>query len=202
MIKNFLIINCTGNNDCIGLKINNKYFIRKLQTKLNQSDILVQQIQSIIQKNQVKIDHSFSVIINVGPGSFAGIRTSIAIAKGLQLAKKVKIYSYNFFLLNLANFLESKKKLISIQKTRNDYYYIELNFNKTFTFSEPKKINIDKIIKWNKTVIVPNEVKYDEIFKKIDKKKIINVQFNLKNIDKLIENNLLQNKLIKPLYLS
>ena len=120
MIKNFLIINCTGNNDCIGLKINNKYFIRKLQTKLNQSDILVQQIQSIIQKNQVKIDHSFSVIINVGPGSFAGIRTSIAIAKGLQLAKKVKIYSYNFFLLNLANFLESKKKLISIQKTRND----------------------------------------------------------------------------------
>jgi tRNA A37 threonylcarbamoyladenosine modification protein TsaB len=202
MIKNFLIINCTGNNDCIGLKINNKYFIRKLQTKLNQSDILVQQIQSIIQKNQVKIDHSFSVIINVGPGSFAGIRTSIAIAKGLQLAKKVKIYSYNFFLLNLANFLESKKKLISIQKTRNDYYYIELNFNKTFTFSEPKKINIDKIIKWNKTVIVPNEVKYDEIFKKIDKKKIINVQFNLKNIDKLIKNNLLQNKLIKPLYLS
>lgn len=202
MIKNFLIINCTGNNDCIGLKINNKYFIRKLQTKLNQSDILVQQIQSIIQKNQVKIDHSFSVIINVGPGSFAGIRTSIAIAKGLQLAKKAKIYSYNFFLLNLANFLESKKKLISIQKTRNDYYYIELNFNKTFTFSEPKKINIDKIIKWNKTVIVPNEVKYDEIFKKIDKKKIINVQFNLKNIDKLIKNNLLQNKLIKPLYLS
>ena len=202
MIKNFLIINCTGNNDCIGLKINNKYFIRKLQTKLNQSDILVQQIQSIIQKNQVKIDHSFSVIINVGPGSFAGIRTSIAIAKGLQLAKKVKIYSYNFFLLNLANFLESKKKLISIQKTRNDYYYIELNFNKTFTFSEPKKINIDKIIKWNKTVIVPNEVKYDEIFKKIDKKKIINVQFNLKNIEKLIKNNLLQNKLIKPLYLS
>lgn len=202
MIKDFLIINCTGNNDCIGLKINNKYFIRKLQTKLNQSDILVQQIQSIIQKNQVKIDHSFSVIINVGPGSFAGIRTSIAIAKGLQLAKKVKIYSYNFFLLNLANFLESKKKLISIQKTRNDYYYIELNFNKTFTFSEPKKINIDKIIKWNKTVIVPNEVKYDEIFKKIDKKKIINVQFNLKNIDKLIKNNLLQNKLIKPLYLS
>jgi len=202
MIKNFLIINCTGNNDCIGLKINNKYFIRKLQTKLNQSDILVQQIQSIIQKNQVKIDHSFSVIINVGPGSFAGIRTSIAIAKGLQLAKKVKIYSYNFFLLNLANFLESKKKLISIQKTRNDYYYIELNFNKTFTFSEPKKINIDKIIKWNKTVIVPNEVKYDEIFKKIEKKKIINVQFNLKNIDKLIKNNLLQNKLIKPLYLS
>jgi len=40
------------------------------------------------------------------------------------------------------------------------------------------------------------------MIKKIDKKKIINVQFNLKNIDKLIENNLLQNKLIKPLYLS
>ena len=156
----------------------------------------------MIQKNKVIIDDNFSVIINTGPGSFAGIRTSIAIAKGLRFAKKVKIYSYNFFLLNLANYLEDKKKLISIQKTHNNYYYIELNFNKKFTFSEPKKIDIDKFAKWNKIIIVPKEVKNDEMIKKIDKKKIINVQFNLKNIDKLIENNLLQNKLIKPLYLS
>ena len=84
------------------LKINNKYFIRKLQTKINQSDILVQQITNMIQKNKVIIDDNFSVIINTGPGSFAGIRTSIAIAKGLRFAKKVKIYSYNFFLTKLS----------------------------------------------------------------------------------------------------
>ena len=43
---------------------------------------------------------------------------------------------------------------------------------------------------------------YDGIFNDISPKKIKIAEFNLKNIEILIENNLLENKLIKPLYLS
>ena len=35
---------------------------------------------------------SLAIIINQGPGSFSGIRVSIAIAKGLEISKKVKNY--------------------------------------------------------------------------------------------------------------
>jgi hypothetical protein len=51
-------------------------------------------------------------------------------------------------------------------------------------------------------IIAPQEIIDDSIFDNIGSKKIKQVQFNLKNIEILIENNLLGNKLIKPLYLS
>ena len=35
MIKDFLIISCTGKKDKIGLRINNNFFIHKFQTKIH-----------------------------------------------------------------------------------------------------------------------------------------------------------------------
>ena len=44
MNKNFLIIDCTGKNDSIALKTNNKFFIKKLQTNLVKNEILTLEI--------------------------------------------------------------------------------------------------------------------------------------------------------------
>ena len=54
----------------------------------------------------------------------------------------------------------------------------------------------------NLQVIIPEEIKNDEIINNMDKKKVCIIEYDLKNVDILIENNLLDNKLIKPLYLS
>ena len=40
------------------------------------------------------IDEKFTVIINQGPGSYSGIRISLAIAKCLEISKKVKLFGY------------------------------------------------------------------------------------------------------------
>ena len=40
------------------------------------------------------LDETFSVIINQGPGSFSRTRISLAVAKGLKIAKKVRVYGY------------------------------------------------------------------------------------------------------------
>ena len=42
MIKDCLIINCTGKNDTIALKINNKFFLKKLQTNIIKYEALSQ----------------------------------------------------------------------------------------------------------------------------------------------------------------
>ena len=71
--------------------------------------------------NNAKIDNNFSVIVNQGPGSFSGIRISLAVAKGLEISKKVQLYGYNnkdlreFNQENINKLLKSKlseKKLI------------------------------------------------------------------------------------------
>jgi len=202
MIKDFLIINCTGKNDSIALKIDNKFFFEKLQTNLIKYEILTLYILDFIKEYNVKINNKFSIIVNSGPGSFSGIRIALAVAKGIQLVKKINIYSYNYFLLSAAPYLKEEKKIISIQKTNNFYYYSEGNFEKHYNFSFPKKINSDQLQSQSSIIVVPQEIINDKIINYIDRKKIRIAEFNLKNVDILRKNNLLENKLIKPLYLS
>jgi tRNA A37 threonylcarbamoyladenosine modification protein TsaB len=202
MIRDFLIIDCTGKNDFIALKINNKFFIKKLQTNLTKNEILTLEIANFIKKHNIKLNNSFSIFINSGPGSFSGARISLAVAKGIHIVKKVNIYSYNNFLFNAASYLKEKKDIISIQKTNNFYYSCKITFTKKYFVTLPEKINLKILQKKEFIFIVPNEIKNDEIIKNISSKKIRNAEFNLKNIDLLIKNRLVENKLIKPLYLS
>tara|TARA_B100001989_G_C24292933_1_gene341889 strand:- start:17 stop:397 length:381 start_codon:yes stop_codon:yes gene_type:complete len=94
-MNNFLIISCTGKNDKLGLGINKEFFIHNLLEKKNHSENLVEEISNFIKEHNTSIDKNFSVIVNQGPGSFSSIRISIAVAKGLEISKKVKIYGYN-----------------------------------------------------------------------------------------------------------
>ena len=91
MIKNFLIINCIGDNDKLGLRINKEFFIHK---EKNDSEKLVKEIHEFLNKHNVVPDENFTVIVNQGPGSFSGIRVSLAVAKGLEISKKVKLFGY------------------------------------------------------------------------------------------------------------
>tara|TARA_B100001093_G_C26542443_1_gene890936 strand:+ start:109 stop:492 length:384 start_codon:yes stop_codon:yes gene_type:complete len=127
MINDFLIISITGSNDSIGLKIKNNFFIKKFNSNIKNNEAIVNNIFEFIKQKSVNIDKNFSIMVNSGPGSFSGIRISIAVAKGIKISKGCKLYSY-----------------------------------KGADLSE----------------------------------------FNLKNIELLIKNNLLENKLIKPVYIS
>ena len=121
MIDNFLIINCIGKDDKLGLRINKDFFIHKLKDAKNNNDELVFEIINFLKSHNAKIDDNFSVIVNQGPGSFSGIRISLAVAKGLEISKKVQLYGYNnedlreFNQENINKLLKSKlseKKLI------------------------------------------------------------------------------------------
>jgi len=127
MIKDFIILNCIGKDDKIGLRINENFYIHKLDYKVNNNDQLVSNILNLVKKYKVNIDNKFSIIVNIGPGSFSSIRTSLSVAKGMKISKNIYLYG----------------------------------------------------------------------FKNSDLK-----QFDLANLELLISKNLMQNKLIKPIYLS
>ena len=127
MINDFLIMNITGDNDSIGLKIKDNFFIKKFTSDIKNYEALTQNILNFIILKDVNIGKNFSVLVNAGPGSFSSIRISIAVAKGIKISKECSLFSYNAADL---------------------------------------------------------------------------VEFKLKNIELLIKNNLLENKLIKPVYIS
>ena len=94
MIKDFLIINCIGKNDKIGLKINNNFFIHNFQIKARINELLVSNILNLFKKHKVNIDKDFSILVNNGPGSFSTIRIALAVAKGIEISKGTKLYGF------------------------------------------------------------------------------------------------------------
>ena len=116
MIKDFLILNCIGQNDKIGIKVDNKFYIHDFDQKVNKNDQLVSTIINLLKKHKININNDFSVLINNGPGSFSSIRVSLAIAKGIKISKKISLYGYkntDLSQFNLVNIdLLIKKNLI------------------------------------------------------------------------------------------
>ena len=110
MVKNFLIINCTGKKNIIALNINNNFFLKKLQPNIRSNETLVNNIFEFLKQKKAIIDKDFSIIVNVGPGSFSGIRISIAVAKGIKISKGSKLYGYKD--RDLADFHAKNIKLL------------------------------------------------------------------------------------------
>ena len=94
MIKDFIILNCIGKDDKIGLRINENFYIHELDYKVNNNDLLVSNILNLVKKYKVNIDNKLSVIVNIGPGSFSSIRTSLSVAKGMKISKNINLYGF------------------------------------------------------------------------------------------------------------
>ena len=94
MIKDFMILNCIGKDDKIGLRINESFYIHELNSKINKNDQLVINILNLVKKYKVNLDNKFSIIVNVGPGSFSSIRTSLSVVKGMKISKNINIYGF------------------------------------------------------------------------------------------------------------
>jgi tRNA A37 threonylcarbamoyladenosine modification protein TsaB len=93
MVKDFLILNCIGKDDKVGLRVGDNFFIHHIEQKKSK-DQLVLNILNIIKKHKVNLNKNFSILVNNGPGSFSSIRTSLAIAKGIKISKNINLFGF------------------------------------------------------------------------------------------------------------
>ena len=94
MIKDFLILNCIGKDDKIGLKVGDNFFIHDFNNKINNNDQLVNIILNLVKKHKVIFDRNFTVLVNSGPGSFSSIRVALAVARGIKLSKNINLFGF------------------------------------------------------------------------------------------------------------
>ena len=80
--------------DKIGLKTGKKFFIHDFNNKFQNNDLIVVSILNLIKKHKVNLGNNFSILVNIGPGSFSSLRAAIAVSKGLKLSKRISLFGY------------------------------------------------------------------------------------------------------------
>ena len=102
----------------------NIYNITHENTKINYEKLTLI-INDFLNSNNLKITEINEIYVNQGPGSFAGIRNSLSVAKAFNVAKKIDYYCYSLEdfsgeddvshenIPNLCNKFKIKKNLIN-----------------------------------------------------------------------------------------
>jgi tRNA threonylcarbamoyl adenosine modification protein YeaZ len=200
---NFLSINCSTSIGSLFIKIKNKTFSKILQSEKSNIDLLMVQILDFFEKNNLKLSDISKIFVNQGPGSFSGLRGSLAVAKGISLSKNLKLFGYNTFLWSCAKFFKKKDFIYSLIKLRDKYFIkrFDINLNSA---SNPEEIKESEIIKnySNKFTVIAKSsigVMHEKILK-FDNLNIIDLDHN--ELEILQRKDLLDKNLIKPLYLS
>jgi len=148
---NYLILDCAYQPTAI-LVDGNKQDILALDT--NNSDTYMQLIDQLLKQNGLTIDDIQNIAINVGPGSFTGLRVAISIAKGLGFGSNINFYTFNSFdyaksdkvivCQGFSNFVYVKQgdnmSCETIDSLHNAYKYITTS---NIVFEQLKECNLD-----------------------------------------------------------
>ena len=200
---NFLSIDCSTDIGSLFVKTKNKTFSTILQSDKSNNDLLMKQILDFFKENNLKFDDISQVFVNQGPGNFSGLRGSLAIAKGVSIAKNLNLFGYNTFIWSCVKFFDKKDFIYSLIKFREKYFIKKFDKNLN-SVSKVEEVTTDEIIKKydNKFKVIPkNTVKYfDEKILKLNSLSIVDLDHN--ELEFLQLKGLLDKELIKPLYLS
>jgi len=167
MVKNkSLIIDFTLGNGSFFLISDKKTFAKKIKY-FDKTEKLPLVFFDFFEKKKLKLDSSFVIYVNVGPGHIISIRNSIVLSKIISLVFGCKLLAFNNFdLLNVKKYKKTKA-LISL-KNQN----ILLNVK-------------------NKNI---NKIKKEDLVKFKNYK--INLELNIKDIKSLLSNNRFAKKIV------
>jgi len=200
---NFLSIDCSIDVGSLFVKAKNKTFSQVLQSDKSNNDLLMKQILDLFKENNIMFGDISSIFVNQGPGNFSGLRGSLAVAKGVSLAKNLNLFGYNTFIWSCTKFFNKEDSIYSFIEFRKKYFVKKFDKN-PYSTSKIEEITANEIIKkyHSKFKIIPrNMIKnFDEKILKLNNLNIVNLDHN--DLEFLQLKGLLDEKLIKPLYLS
>ena len=91
-----LIVDATRDKIFLTLIVSeNIYTCSHENSKINFEKLMIL-INEFLNNNKISLDKVSTIYVNRGPGSFAGIRNSLATIKALHLTKKINYYCFSF----------------------------------------------------------------------------------------------------------
>ena len=97
---NNLIIDAATDKIFLSVIIDKNIYTCSHENSKSNFEKLIILINDFLYKNKTSIKEIDKIYVNRGPGSFAGIRNSLSIVKGLFLTQKIDYYCFSFLDFN------------------------------------------------------------------------------------------------------
>jgi len=166
---------------------------------LSHSKDLPVNVKKLIDKYQISIKDLDFIAINIGPGSFTGLRIGVSFAKGLSFSNNIPLIPVNSF-----EIIENKINMT------NKTFYLCVYSHKSYAYGQKykykNKFGIPKLIDLTKNIKDPIYIANLDS-NKYSSNKINHINFNSldllevakKNLDKKVTNDL---NSFNPLYIN
>ena len=192
-----LAINTASLEAQIALLCGEKKVFKTLDASMKHSENLLPEIEKILFESNLTLNDLDAVMVNVGPGSFTGLRISIATIKAfLNVFEKLKCIKTTTFELIANEFYKSNcgKTNVVIDALSNLYYLQQ--FDDGEKTNEPKLISLEEMKTLNK-IVSNSEIENEN-------KSVVNITCeNLLNvaIEKFEKNEFISEEELLPLYI-
>jgi len=110
-----LIIDAAGNKILLIIISDKNIYTSSHENSKSNFDKILILINDFLKKYKITISDLNQIYVNRGPGSFAGIRNSLSIVKGIHLAKNIEYYCFSFLDFSI----NDKKKLKNWEELPN-----------------------------------------------------------------------------------
>ena len=96
IIMNILIVDAARNKFFLALIIDKNIYTCSYENSKSNFEKMIILIDDFLKFNKSSLSQINTIYVNRGPGSFAGIRNSLATIKALFLTKKIDYYCFSF----------------------------------------------------------------------------------------------------------
>ncbi len=145
-----LAFDTTADGCCIAL-LNDTRVIEKFEqsTDFGQAELLMVELDEILKKNNLKFENIGLLCVCIGPGSFTGVRSSIAAARAFSYALPhmaiTGVSAFEAYVHSLDMSELSEFNAVIIETKREDFYFQLFN-GKLEKLCEPVALPYEEII--------------------------------------------------------
>ena len=138
IIKNFIFFDFSLDQKYIIVLANGKSYNKKI-FKLKRSENIPNIFFSFIKKNKIKVNNTFCLLVNIGPGNLISIRNSIIFAKMVSFLLGCKLLGFSNYQILKLNNIKANKVLLTLGRKK---LLLDLSKKKV------TKMSVNKVLKF------------------------------------------------------
>lgn len=200
---NILAIDSSKMSAQIALKKDKETFVYFMDETKSHSEFLLKEIAQFLKNHEIKIQDVDCIAINVGPGSFTGIRIGISFVKAFMFVLKQKCVIVDNFELISFNIKQKPSSYYVVLNSNNEDFYCAKYENENVSYLSLNSKKLNEIVSKTGELVFCDK-KQEEYFKDVINLQKIEVDTNtfINIAVKKVENKDFKNiNEICPLYL-